>query len=82
MKIEILGTGCTKCKRLYELVQEAVKESGVEAEITKVEKIEDLMKYNVMITPALVLNSVLKVSGRLPAKQEIINWIMTELSKK
>jgi len=81
MKIEILGTGCPKCKKLYELVQETVKELGAEAEINKVEKIEDIMKYNVMITPVLVINGVIKVAGKIPSKAEITGWITTELAK-
>jgi len=81
IKIEILGTGCPKCKKLYELTQEAVKELGVAVEITKVEKLEDIMKHNVMITPALVINGVIKVSGRIPAKADIVNWLTTELAK-
>ena len=77
MKLEILGTGCPKCKKLYELVQETIKELAVEAEIIKVEKIADIMKYNVMMTPALVVNGTLKASGRVPTKAEITNWITT-----
>ena len=77
MKLEILGTGCPKCKKLHELVQETVKELAVEAEIVKVEKITDIMKYNVMMTPALVVNGTLKASGRLPTKAELTNWITT-----
>ncbi|MCX5776553.1 MAG: thioredoxin family protein [Candidatus Firestonebacteria bacterium] len=75
MEIKVLGTGCPKCKKLYELVQETVREVAVEAEVVKVEKIEDIMKYNVMLTPALVVNGVLKASGRLPSKAEITNWV-------
>jgi len=75
MKIDILGTGCPKCKKLYELTQETVKELGVEAEISKVEKIQDIMKYNVMLTPAIVIDGVVKNSGRVPTKAEITTWL-------
>lgn len=71
MKIEILGTGCPKCKKLYELTNEAVKEAGVNAEVVKVEKIQDIMNYGVMMTPALVVDGVVKVAGKLPGKAEI-----------
>ena len=81
MKIEILGTGCPKCKKLYELVQETVKELAVEAEITKVEKIQDIMKYNVMMTPALVVGGGVKSSGRMPTKAEITSWVTSQLEK-
>ena len=81
MKIEILGTGCPKCKKLHELVKEAITELTVEAEITKVEEIADIMKYNVMLTPALVIDGEIKTAGKIPTKPEIINWITTKLAK-
>jgi len=75
MKLEILGTGCPKCKKLTELTTEAVKELGVTAEISKVEKINDIMNYGVMMTPALVVNGTVKAAGRVPSKEEIIQWV-------
>ena len=75
MKIEILGTGCPKCKKLMELAEKAVKDIGVSAEISKVEKINDIMNYGVMITPALVIDGEVKVAGRIPTEDEIKNWI-------
>ena len=78
MKIEILGTGCPKCKKLYELTSEAVKESGIQAEIVKVEKITDIMNYGVMMTPALVVDGVVKTAGKIPSKAEITNLITTK----
>jgi small redox-active disulfide protein 2 len=75
MKIEILGSGCDKCKKLYELAKEAVKDSGIEAEVVKVEKIEEIVKYKIMMTPALVIDGVVKVKGRVPTKKEIIGII-------
>ncbi|MEW6515334.1 MAG: thioredoxin family protein [candidate division FCPU426 bacterium] len=75
MKIEILGTGCPKCKKLTELATEAVKELGIAAEISKVEKINDIMNYGVMVTPALVVDGKVRVAGRMPSKEEIRQWI-------
>ena len=72
MKIEILGTGCTKCKMLYEITQNAVKKAGIEAEIIKVEDPIEIMNYGVMSTPALAINGEVKMSGRLPSSDEII----------
>lgn len=72
MKIEILGTGCAKCKMLYEITQNAVKKAGVEAEIVKVEDIAAIMNYGVMSTPALVIDKEVKMSGRLPSSDEIV----------
>jgi len=71
MKIEILGTGCAKCKKLYENTLEAVKLSGKEAEVSKVEDIKEIVAYGVMSTPAIVVDGVVKVSGKLVSPEEI-----------
>jgi small redox-active disulfide protein 2 len=71
MKIEILGTGCAKCKKLYENTLEAVKQSGKEAEVSKVEDIKKIMEYGVMSTPAIVVDGVVKASGKLVSPEEI-----------
>jgi small redox-active disulfide protein 2 len=75
MKLEILGTGCSKCKKLMELTAETANEMGVAAEIGKVDKIEDIMKYDVMMTPALAIDGKVVVAGRLPSKEELKKWI-------
>jgi len=75
MKIEILGTGCPKCKKTLENVQKAVKDLKIEAEIVKVEKINDIMNYGVMITPALAINGEVKVAGKIPSPEQIADWI-------
>ncbi len=75
MKIEILGTGCPKCKKLNELVEEAVNELVVSAEIIKVTDINKIIDYGVMVTPALVIDGDVKVAGKMPSKQEITEWI-------
>ena len=75
MKIEVLGMGCPKCKKLYENVQIAVKESGIEAEVSKVEDIAKITEYAVMITPALVIDGEIKAAGRIPTPDEIKVWI-------
>jgi len=75
MKIEILGIGCPKCKKLHELAEEAVKELGASAEITKVTDINKIIDYGVMVTPALVIDGEVKVAGKISSKEEIIKWI-------
>ena len=75
MKLEILGTGCPKCKKLTELTTEAVKELGITAEISKVEKIDDIMNYGVMVTPALVVDGKVVAAGRIPSQAELKRWI-------
>ena len=71
MKIEVLGTGCAKCKTLYENVKKALEESGKDAEVVKVEDIPSIMKYGVMSTPALVIDGQVKFSGKLASSAEI-----------
>lgn len=71
MKIEVLGTGCAKCSKLYEAAKEGVSLAGVEAEIVKVEDLARIMKYGVMVTPALVVDGQVKVAGRVPAADEL-----------
>jgi small redox-active disulfide protein 2 len=72
MKIEILGTGCAKCKKLYENALEAVNKSGKEAEVVKVEDISQIASYGVMSTPAVVVDGVVKASGKLSSPEEIL----------
>ncbi len=75
MKIEILGMGCVNCNKLYQNVLEAVRQSGKEAEVAKVEDIKKIMSYGVMSTPALVIDGVVKVAGKVPKVEEIKGWI-------
>ena len=74
-KVQILGTGCPKCKKLFEAAQQAVKDLGIEAEVTKVEDINEIMKFNVMMTPALAVDGEVKVVGRVPHPEEIRKMI-------
>ena len=71
MKIEILGTGCAKCKNLFNATQEAVKETNIACEIEKVEDIAKIMGYGVMMTPALVINGEVKSAGKVLSTPEI-----------
>lgn len=74
-KVQILGTGCPKCKKLYEVAQEAVKAASIEAEVSKVEDINEILKFGVMMTPALVIDGEVKVTGKVPRPEEIIEMI-------
>lgn len=71
INIKILGTGCPKCKQTTAVVQEVVTENNIDATIEKVEDIMEIMKYNVMSTPAVVINNEVKIKGRVPSKAEI-----------
>ena len=75
MKIEILGMGCQKCNALYDAAKQAVVELGLDVEFVKVEDIKEIMKYGVMTTPALVVDGVVKVAGKVPGKEEIKGYL-------
>ena len=69
--IKILGPGCPKCKTTFHNAQEAVKQLGIDAEIIKIEDIEEMMKYNVLTTPVLLINEEIKIKGRIAQIDEI-----------
>lgn len=69
--IQVLGTGCPKCKKLEELTRQAAQELGLECEVLKVTDINAIMAFGVMMTPALAVDGVVKVSGRVPSVEEI-----------
>jgi small redox-active disulfide protein 2 len=71
MKIEILGMGCSNCSKLYQNALEAVKQSGKDVEVIKVEDIQKIMAYGVMSTPALVVDGVVKAKGKVSRVDEI-----------
>ena len=71
MKIEILGVGCPKCKMLAERADEAARELGLDFELVKVTKIQDIMAYGVMVTPALAVDGDVKVAGKVPSVEAI-----------
>jgi small redox-active disulfide protein 2 len=71
LDIKILGPGCPKCKTTYNNTIEAVKQLGIEAIVTKVEDIMEIMKYNVLSTPVLMINEVAKIKGRTADVSEI-----------
>ncbi len=74
-EIKILGMGCSKCKKLTKLAEEAVSELGVSAKVVKVTDIDEIMDYGAMVTPALVIEGEVKVAGKIPSKEEIKKWI-------
>lgn len=71
MEIKILGGGCPNCKRLEKLAREAAAELGIEATFTKVQDVQQIMAYDILSTPAMVVDEQVVVSGRVPRKDEI-----------
>jgi len=82
MKIKVLGTGCPKCKKLYAEAEKAIASSGVKADLEKVEKITEIIKYGVMSTPGLVIDDEVKASGRIPNSNEIASWLKAATAKE
>jgi len=72
MEIKILGTGCPKCITLEKITREVVEKNGIHATITKVEDITEILKYHIMVTPALVVNEKVEIKGRVPSATEIL----------
>lgn len=70
-KLQILGTGCAKCNALYAATEKAAKESGVQYEMEKVSDLNQIMSFGVMMTPALAVDGVVKVTGKVPSVEEI-----------
>ena len=77
LTIEILGTGCANCRKLEEVTREALATVGVEARITKVTEQAKILSYDILTTPALVINGKVVCSGRLPGKADLNRWITT-----
>ena len=75
MEVKVLGTGCPKCNKLYQQAEKGIAESGVAVDLVKVQKIDQIMVYAVMMTPALVVNEQVKSTGRIPSASEIAGWV-------
>lgn len=75
MLIQILGTGCKKCKTLHEVAIKAVEETGVEARVEKVEDIQKIMAFQILMTPALAIDGEVKTAGRIPNVEEVKKMI-------
>lgn len=73
--IKILGTGCPKCKQTTSVVEEVIRENRIEATIEKIEDIMEIMKYNVMWTPAVVVDDEIMIKGRVPSKSEVFELL-------
>ncbi len=75
LSIKVLGPGCANCRKLEDIAREAVASLGVEAEISKVTDMQQIIAYDVLKTPGLVINEKLVSSGRIPTPQSVVEWI-------
>ncbi len=71
MEIKVLGSGCAKCKTTYEMIEKIVKENQLDATLSKMEDIVELLNYGIMTTPAIVVNGEVKLKGHVPTESEI-----------
>ena len=74
--IKILGSGCPKCQSLTGIVKDVVSENNIDARVEKVEDIMEIIKFNVMTTPALVIDDVITIKGRIPSKDEVLALLL------
>jgi small redox-active disulfide protein 2 len=79
LSIKVLGPGCANCEKLEAAAKSAVANLGVEAEITKVTDYGEIMSYNVLSTPGLVINEKLVAAGRIPSDAEVMTWVADAL---
>ena len=71
MEIKVLGAGCAKCKSTYNVIEKVLKENHIDAKLTKVDDIMEMMNYNIMTTPAVVIDEVVKMKGQVPTESEV-----------
>jgi len=77
MKVQVLGVGCPKCIKTFQNVERALAELGGEVEIEKVEKIDEIMKFGIMMTPALVVDGEIKAVGKVPSVAEVKEYLLS-----
>ena len=74
MEIKVLGTGCSNCKTTVKLVEEIAKEKGASIKLEKVEDIQDIMKFNILSTPGVVIDGVVVHAGGIPSREKVESW--------
>lgn len=75
IEIKVLGTGCARCKELERMCREVAAENNINADIQKITDLKDIMSFGIMQTPGLVINGVVKLSGKLPTKSTLLAWM-------
>jgi len=75
MKIQVMGPGCPKCDQAEKTVREAVAELGIDAEVVKVKDFQEIAKYGIFSTPAVVIDDDVKVVGKAPSKADVLGWL-------
>jgi small redox-active disulfide protein 2 len=81
MEIKVLGGGCARCKKLHEDARKAVEQAGLDVAVEYVGDITQIMKYDVLMTPALVIDGQVKAAGRVPSIEEMVTWLTAAAGK-
>lgn len=71
MEIKVLGSGCAKCKTTYNVIEKVIKENNLDVKLTKVDDIMEMVSYNIMATPAVVVDEVVKMKGQVPTESDV-----------
>jgi small redox-active disulfide protein 2 len=79
LTIKVLGSGCANCKRVEQIVRKVVEDQALQAEVIKVTEYPEIMKYNIMSTPGLVINEKVVATGRIPTPAEVTTWLANAL---
>jgi small redox-active disulfide protein 2 len=79
LTIKVLGSGCANCKRVEQIARKVLEDMALEAEIIKITDHNDILKYNILATPGLVINEKVVASGRIPAPAEVTTWLADAL---
>jgi small redox-active disulfide protein 2 len=79
LTIKVLGSGCANCKRVEQIARKVVSDLAIEAEVVKLTDYKDIMAYNILATPGLVINEKIVSSGRIPTPPEVTTWLMDAL---
>jgi small redox-active disulfide protein 2 len=75
MDVKVLGPGCMRCNQLYEATKEAIEQSGLDVDLAKIQKIEEISEYGIAFTPALVIDGQVVSSGKVPKVDKIVSWL-------
>lgn len=71
MEIKVLGPGCSRCKSTYQVIEKVIKENNLDMKLTKVDDVMEMMKYNILSTPAVVVDEVVKMKGQVPSESDV-----------
>ncbi|WP_294587827.1 thioredoxin family protein [uncultured Phocaeicola sp.] len=71
MEIKVLGPGCSRCKSTYQVIEKVIKENNLDVKLTKVDDVMEMMKYNILSTPAVVVDEVVKMKGQVPSESDV-----------